>query len=376
MYKQKFITLKHLLIDGQKCIGIQYRTDRVIDAFIKQLLNVKWSDRYTMYFVPNNTAHLNQIFKVFKGIAWINVKYFYPNKPVHKGNEALSVQWYRDRKIRAGYRVCPEAFLQKLELRRYAWNTAKAYVGCFEAFMNHYKDSELEELGEQDIVAYLQFLVNSGKSDSYVNQNINAIKFYYEVVQGMPNRFYQVDRPKRTKKLPQVLDKETVKKIISEIKNIKHKCIVSLLYSAGLRRSELINLKMQDIDSRRMMIFIRGAKGNKDRYSVLSMAVLRDLQLYYDKYAPQTYVFEGADGGTYSPSSIRKILQEAVRRAGIFKHVTPHMLRHSFATHLLEDGVDLRYIQTLLGHNSSKTTEIYTHVAKYAIKGIKSPLDP
>jgi len=375
MQKQKFITLKHLLIKGRKYIGLQYTHDRVIDALVKQLMNVDWSDTFTMHYVPNNSDHLNQIFLVFKGIAWVNVKYFYPNKPVHSGNEALSVQSLRERKFRPGYRACPEAFLQKLEVRRYAFNTANVYIGCFEAFINHYIGSALDTLGEQDIIDYLQYLVNAGKSDSYINQSINAIKFYYEVVMGMPNRFYHVDRPKRTQKLPQVLDKGEIKRIISTIKNIKHKCIISLLYSAGLRRGELIELKIEDIDSQRMMIFIRRGKGNKDRYTVLANSVLYDLRLYYREYNPQKYLFEGSDCDTYSPTSIRKILNEAVRRAGIFKRVTPHMLRHSFATHLLEDGVDLRYIQTLLGHNSSKTTEIYTHVAKHAIKGIKSPLD-
>jgi site-specific recombinase XerD len=192
---------------------------------------------------------------------------------------------------------------------------------------------------------------------------------------GMPNRFYSVDRPKRVQRLPQVISKEDMVRIVANIGNIKHKCIISLIYSAGLRRSELIQLKISDIDSQRMMIFIRGGKGNKDRYTLLSNSVLRDLRKYHQEYQPKAYLFEGVHGGRYSASSIRKILNRAVQKVGINRRVTPHMLRHSFATHLLEDKVDLRYIQTLLGHKNSKTTEIYTHVAQYAIRGIKSPLD-
>lgn len=157
--------------------------------------------------------------------------------------------------------------------------------------------------------------------------------------------------------------------------NIKHKCIISLLYSSGLRRAELIGLTPDDIDGSRMMVHVRGGKGTKDRYAILPQNLLQDLRTYYKTYRPKNFLFEGATGGSYSPASIRSILNRSARKAGISKSVTPHMLRHSFATLFLEFGVDLRYIQTLLGHNSSKTTEIYTHVAQHSLKGIKSPLD-
>jgi site-specific recombinase XerD len=177
-------------------------------------------------------------------------------------------------------------------------------------------------------------------------------------VKGMPHRFYQIDRPRKARTLPKVISKEEVKSIISHLSNIKHKCIISMIYSAGLRRSELINLRVEDVDSHRMMIFVRGAKGKKDRYTLLSERMLKDLRDYYRAYRPKKLLFEGVGGQPYSGSSIRKILLRAAKAAGIRKKITPHMLRHSFATHLLEDGVDLRYIQTLLGHGSSKTTEI------------------
>jgi site-specific recombinase XerD len=375
MKKQKFITLKHLYIDDQKQIGLQFTHDKVTVALVMQLNSVKWSEKYSMYYVPNNAKRLQDIFNIFRGIAWVNINYFFPNKPVFNGNESLNIDSFRKRKADSGYRVCPEPFLQKLEIKKYAYNTAKVYISCFEAFINYYKSYELNQISEYEISAYLQCLVNQGKSDSYINQSINSIKFYYEVVLGMPNRFYQIDRPRRATKLPQILSKHEIQRILSNILNQKHKCIISLLYSSGLRRGELINLKISDIDSKRMMVYIRGGKGKKDRYTILSHASLADLRIYYKKYQPKEYLFEGPGGGTYSPSSIRSILRKAVLRANIKKQVSPHMLRHSFATHLLEDGVDLRYIQKLLGHNSSKTTEIYTHVAKHALQGIKSPLD-
>jgi len=375
MENQRYITLKHLVIDNKKHIGLQFSYDRVIQAMLQSQDFVEWSDKYAMYHIANNKKNLDAIFKLFKGIAWINGRAFFTNKPVHLGSRDLSVQKFRDRKLKKGFRYCPEKYLQKLELRKYAYNTAKVYINCFESFINHYSSIAIDQLNENDIREYLQMLVNKGKSDSYINQSINSIKFYYEVVCGMPNRFYAIERPRRKLSLPEVIDKTEVKKIIECIKNIKHKCIIALLYSAGLRRSELLALKPEDIDSVRMMIRVRGGKGGKDRYTILSKSVLNDLRNYYKLYKPSEYLFEGPGGRAYSPASVRKILNSAVKQARVTKRVTPHMLRHSFATHLLEDGVDLRYIQSLLGHNSSKTTEIYTHVAKHSLRGIKSPLD-
>jgi integrase/recombinase XerD len=371
----KNITLKHLLIDGKKQIGLQFYPDKVLQAMIKQLPDPKWSKTYGMVYILNTKENLTQIFKQFKGIAWVDCRTFFPNKPVNIGNEAPDIAYYRNRKPKADYRMCPTAYYDKLELRRYSLNTARTYIQMFEQFINHFYDVELLSLNEQDIRGYLLHLIQSGKSDSVVNQSINAIKFYYEVVLEMPNRFYSVERPMRQEKLPEILSKEEVKSIIEKTKNIKHRCIVSLLYSAGLRRGELINLKIKDIDSKRMVVVVKNAKGKKDRNTLLSKSLLVDLRKYYRTFKPTEYLFEGARGGKYSASSILKIIVRAAREAGIAKKVTPHMLRHSFATHLLEAGTDLRYIQALLGHNSPKTTEIYTHVATHQYKLIKNPLD-
>ncbi|MFV0566527.1 MAG: tyrosine-type recombinase/integrase [Flavobacteriaceae bacterium] len=184
-----------------------------------------------------------------------------------------------------------------------------------------------------------------------------------------------IERPKKEKKLPVVLSTDEVKQLLNANRNLKHKTLLCLIYSAGLRIGEAINLKASDIDSKRMLIFIRSAKGKKDRYTILSESFLTMLRDYYRTYRPKDYLFEGQDGGQYTASSAQKILKRAAWRIGLKKPITLHSLRHSFATHLLENGTDIRYIQTLLGHNSPKTTMIYTHVTEPSLRKIKNPFD-
>lgn len=369
------ITLKHLLIDSDKKIGILFNADKVIQALVKQLPNLKWSEEFNMFYIPNTKDNLTLIFNKFRGVVWVNCNHFFKDKVINPYSEKPDVNWFRRRKLDENYRACPEEFLQKLELKKYATNTVRTYVKSFEAFINHYKNHDLLALNEQDIRAYLQILVQEKKSNSYINQAINSIKFYYEVVLDMPNRFYAIERPRKERKLPKVLSKEEVNDMIKSCQNLKHKCIISLLYSAGLRRNELLSLKIDDIDSDRMLIHVKAAKGNTDRYTLLSKTLLKDLRQYYKEYKPVNFLFEGPYNRPYSPASVLKIVKKAAAASSIKKNVTPHMLRHSFATHLLENGTDLRYIQALLGHRSSKTTEIYTHIATNAFTAIKNPLD-
>lgn len=370
----RHITLKHLLINNQKMIGIKFYPDKVIQALIKELNNPKWSNEFGMVYVINTKENLTHIFEKFRGVAWVNGNSFFKEK-VQLDNQPVDINWYRNRVKTTSYKYVPEEYLIKLELKRYALNTCKAYISLFEKFINQYPDKDIVELSEQEIRTYLQLLIQQNKSNSYINQTINSIKFYYEVVMGMPNRFYSIERPRKQHKLPQVLSKEEILAMIANTNNIKHRCIVSLLYSAGLRRSELLDLKIEDIDSKRMLIHIKNAKNNKDRYSLLSETVLKELRIYYKEWKPKEYLFEGVLGQQYSVESIAKIVRRASKKAGILRKVTPHMLRHSFATHLLENGTDLRYIQTLLGHSSTKTTEIYTQVAVNNFKLIRNPLD-
>jgi integrase/recombinase XerD len=370
----KYITLKHLFINNQKMIGLQFYSDKVIHALIKELPNPRWSTTFNMVYIINTRDNISSIYKIFRGVAWINGNSFFAEKKI-RDSKPVSVQCFRERVKKPDYIYVPELYIDKLELKRYAFNTCKIYISLFEKFLNYYPDETCNELSEQDVRNYLLFLVGENKSSSYLNQSINSIKFYYEVVMGMPNRFYSIERPRKQQRLPTVLAKEEVIAMISNTQNLKHRCILSLLYSGGLRRSELLNLKIKDIDSKRMTISIRQAKGNKDRLTLLSEVALKELRIYYTLWKPKDYLFEGAKGGQYGTTSVHKIVQKAAIRVGIIKKVTPHTLRHSFATHLLEDGINLRQIQVLLGHNTVKTTEIYTHIAVNHLKTIKNPLD-
>lgn len=186
---------------------------------------------------------------------------------------------------------------------------------------------------------------------------------------------YYLERPIKDKKLPEVLSQEEVMLIFEALDNLKHKVMLMLIYSAGLRRSELLNLRIGDVDFHRNIVFIRGGKGHKDRQSVLSQNLVPLLQQYLKEYSPGFWLFEGHQGERYSASSLQQVLKQATKKAGIRKFVRLHMLRHSFATHLLEAGTSTRYIQVLLGHESPQTTEIYAHVSRFALDRIQSPLD-
>ncbi|PTB92998.1 recombinase [Marivirga lumbricoides] len=370
MNLQKQITLKHLLINNEKKIGLQFYPDKVIQALIKSMPEVKWSEKFQMVYLNNTQKNFYSILKTFKGIAWVNMKYFDLNKPVSKYGEEVKID-----DLRKKYPKIPEAYFQKLELKRYAYNTAQNYSSCFDRFRRHFPSKQLMGIDESDIKNYLKGLIQLQYSNSYINVAINSIKFYYEVVEGMPNRFYSIERPIKAERLPEILSKEEVLLMINKTFNLKHQCIISLLYSSGLRRGELLNLKIKDIDSKRMTIRVNQGKGKKDRFSILSDKLLLKLRLYYKQYKPQNYLFEGKAGHSYSGSSVRQIVKTAAKAANINKEVRSHMLRHSFATHLLEAGTDLRYIQLLPGHASTRTTEVYTHVATDAFKAIKNPLD-
>lgn len=276
----------------------------------------------------------------------------------------------------SNYKYTPENFILKLKELRYSYNTEKTYKNAFEDFINFHHKIELEKLNEKHIQEFLRHLVMERQvSTSYQNQAINAIKFYFERVMGGQRKTYFIDRPKKEKTLPVVLSEEEIIMIIKSITNIKHKAIIMTIYSAGLRISECINLKIKDIDSNRMQLRVEQSKGKKDRYTVLSEKTLAILRQYFKAYKPKEYLFEGQNGEYYSSRSIQNIFKAAVKKAKIQKKVTVHSLRHSFATHLLENGTNLRYIQSLLGHASSKTTEIYTHVTTKGFESLKSPLD-
>lgn len=369
------ITLRHLILNSVNYIGLEYNADATISQLLTGFTDLKWDEESRLSYIKNTKENLDKLFLLFKGVAWINGKYFYTNKPINTAIKEPNFDKLKSKTKVKDIISCPTVYIEKLQLLRYSENTARTYIGMFERFINHFKTKKLMEINEQDIRSYLTILVNKKYSTSYQNQAINSIKFYYEVVLGLPNRFYAVDRPIKEETLPEVLSEEEVFRIIEATTNLKHKAILVTIYSCGLRVSELLNLKMTDIQSDNNLLLIRAAKGKKDRTTVLSNTTIALLRKYYMTYKPKNYLFEGQHGGKYTATSIRKVLHRSTIKAGMIKTVKVHTLRHSFATHLLENGTDLRYIQTLLGHSSPKTTEIYTRVSTKNLQGIVSPLD-
>ncbi|MTI29368.1 phage integrase N-terminal SAM-like domain-containing protein, partial [Xanthovirga aplysinae] len=224
----KHITLKHLLINGQKKIGIQFYPDKIIQALIKELPTPKWSRKYGMVYIENTATNLKIVFERFRGVAWVNTKYFFKNSTLKNNNKPLSIEWFRQRKLPEHHKVCPEAYFLKLEIKKYSLSTAKSYISHFEAYMNYFKTNELLKLNENDIRSYLGHLVKVNKSEAYIHQAINSIKFYYEMVLEMPNRFYAIERPRKKVKLPIVLSQKEVSGMLNNLPNIKHKCILGL----------------------------------------------------------------------------------------------------------------------------------------------------
>jgi integrase/recombinase XerD len=270
-----------------------------------------------------------------------------------------------------------EKFKQWLRSKRYSESTLVSYSDALKSFLFFYRDKPIAEISNQDIIVYNnEYIFKNNFSASYQNQIVNAIKLFFSTVLETKIEIDKIHRPKRDKVLPNVLSKEEVKLIVNAHSNIKHKVMLSLIYSCGLRCGELLALKPTNIDSKRNIVLLKNSKGKKDRIAPLSPKILQMLRDYYTLYKPKTYLFEGrAPGLPYSEKSLQCVLKQALKKAKISKPVTLHWLRHSYATHLLESGTDLRYIQELLGHNSSKTTEIYTHVSTKSIQQIKSPFD-
>jgi integrase/recombinase XerD len=346
---------------GEKRLFIKTPNDVAIIQTLKSIAPCRWSQTERAWHFEASNA-------VFK-----KLKEEYPFMELHESSKAQNVISQPTQAEKIG---CPLAYTEQLQRMRYSENTAKTYTYLFTQFINYFPHTPIDTISEDDIHVFMQHLLLTRKvSASTQNQAINAIKFYYEKVRKETRKVYALERPLKESKLPKVLSEAEVAAILKSIDNLKHKAMLYLIYAAGLRRSELIQMKVCDVDSQRMVINILGAKGKKDRITLLSEKVLNLLRIYFKEYKPKTWLFEGAPGEPYSASSLQKVFVAAHQKSGIKKAASLHTLRHSFATHLLESGTDIRYIQSLLGHNSSKTTEIYTHVTTKAFGKIRSPLD-
>lgn len=357
-HKEKIVLSKHEA-NGQNHIRLDFPRNPILVQLLADDPNIRMdSDGYG--YIPEPQFKLPVFFERYAPHAYIDYKKVYVPHPKPKREYLL-----------------PKGYMELMEQRRYSTSTQKAYKIYFSDFMEHFKGRDIDKLSVEEINAYIHYLVmEKGISAIQQNMRINAIKFYYEKLKKGQRRYYGgISRAKEYKTLPEVLSRDEIKNILKQLTNIKHLCMISLLYSAGLRRSEVLNLIPADIDSARMLIRVMG-KGRKCRYTLLSEKMLDNLRLYYKQFRPKHWLFEGEkEGEPYSASALVKVLKEAAQKAGIRRRVNLHMLRHSFATHLLEQGTDLRTIQELMGHESIKTTSIYLHVSNAHKTKVPNPLD-
>lgn len=342
MYTAKLITHKK-----QKRIAVLFEKKAELIGRFKKLDGAKWSASLKAWHLPDTKEYRQ--------------KFMLPPE------KHLSVE--------AQQQIA--RFSQWLQSKRYSESTIKTYTEAIRILLQFFSEKALNEIENEDIIIFNnEYILKNKLSASYQNQTVNAVKLFFQTVQNRKLNIEQIHRPKKPKTLPNVLSKEEVKAILKAHGNIKHRAMLSLIYACGLRRSELLRLKPNDVDSKRGVLLIKQAKGKKDRITPISIKIIELLRDYYKTYKPQTWLFEGCQKGEqYSEKSLENVLKQALQKANVKKPVSLHWLRHSYATHLLESGTDLRYIQELLGHNSSKTTEIYTHVSTKNLQNIKSPFD-
>ena len=373
--KMEFVILFPYQNENQKLIGFKQYLPREMFNENKKINVFAWNNEVGIWQFIANRVNLVKA-----------IDFLLPQFTV-KINADLSIS---DLKIRLmlleqsyvkgkDFKSCPMAFPEYMQLHNYSNSTFTTYHNMILRYLNTFKGHTLNQVNDFDIdqidAYHNAWMQSSSPSSSLINQSINAIKLYYEVISNKVIDSKDIHRPMRNKSLPSIYSREEIKRIVDCINNPKHKAIIFLIYSAGLRLNELINMHVEDILVDRKMDFIRKSKGRKDRYSILAEATLVMLSEYIIKFRPVKYLFEGQYGGRYSSTSIRNILKAAKKKSGVRTNGSVHTLRHSFATHLLENGTDLRYIQELLGHSSSKTTEIYTHVSTLNISKITSPGD-
>ncbi len=355
---------------NQKRIGINpHGFDKAFPALMNRISGSRWSNTERCWHIPYHKNAYHELLEIFGKGQIVILK----EKPVKSNRVNKRIRGEDYKKLL--FKVELYRYHNKLMVQRYSGSTIKTYVNYFAQFLAYYPDQDPKMLKKEEII---KFLLNGMKerhwSHSTQNQAVNAIKFYYENVLGQDRSFYEL-RPRREKRIPGVFSEEEVTLLIEMIENLKHRTIIKLIYSSGLRIGESVKLRIKDINLDRRTAFIKGGKGKKDRITILAENIIEDIQKYLDQYTPDYWLFEGQTGGQYSMSSIRKIFRRSVDKAGLDPFSTVHTLRHSFATHLHERGMDIRNIQELLGHSSSETTDIYTHIIQKSKKKLFSPLD-
>lgn len=330
---------------------------------VKKINGTKWSYTLKSWYIKDSEENLALVFNFFKNIAIIDTQKLV-KKDVFK------------RKLNNEEKKLLNNFYLYLKGKRYSKSTIQTYTFFIADFINFHTKKALEELTNRDVELFIEkVFVERNYSISSQRQFISALKLFIVFQPQTKISSLVLERPKKSRKLPNVISQEEVLNIIKVTQNLKHRAIIALIYSCGLRISELVNLKLNDFHIERKQLIIKNGKGRKDRYVSLADSFLPLLSNYYHSYNPKTYFVEGQKGGKYTADSVRQFLKKSCLKANIKKPVTPHTLRHSYATHLLENGVDIRYIQSLLGHAKPETTMIYTHVKRKDLMEIQNPLD-
>jgi site-specific recombinase XerD len=370
----KKITLSSAKHRHKNVLTIRFRYDIEIKEHLKKLKDILWSQTLRCFYLELSLENLRLVFKHLKEKQWI-VEYLELQPFIDKSKVVEKQKSHLINQLPESSKLDLERYKKWLFQKRLSENTVNTYLDVTRTYIKYalLKKSDLFSTKLVEAFNY-DYIYTPNRSVSYQNQFISGIKKFYEY-KGYYYDEIPLERPKKEKKLPIVLSGDELKSIFSSISNLKHKTLLSLLYSAGLRIGEALNLEISDIDSKRMLIHIKQGKGKKDRYTLLSDSFIKILREYYKAYKPKKYLFEGQKNEKYSNTSAQKVLKNALFKTGIKKKVTLHTLRHSFATHLLEKGTDIRYIQELLGHSSPKTTMIYTHVTEPSLKKIKNPFD-
>jgi len=388
LHSMKNVTVEKITHKGEKRLALRFRYDSELIAIVRTLPGALWSDTLKCWLISDGLNVIDLLFKSFKGKAYLDYTSLRSGLAAGRGTSTSKVVTRGQRKSgSSSANLLPELseegladvsrFRRWMESHRYPESTVRTYTAMVATFLRFLSPKTAKECTSEDLVKLVdEYIIPSGLSYSYQNQMISAVKKFYVKMYKSVIDAGEFSRPRPQHRLPNVLSKEEVKLILDSQVNEKHRVMLSLIYACGLRRSELIGLVPADIERGRKLLRIRQSKGYKDRVVPLSDKVIAMVDLYMTHFKPNNYLFEGQYSGTkYSASSLDKVFKEAYKKAGLKGNVTLHGLRHSYATHLLEAGTDLRFIQELLGHKSSRTTEIYTHVTTNSIQKIRSPFD-
>ena len=368
--------LKSIDHRDEKRIAIYFdKNEDTINKLKNGFPSLKWSQTNQVWQIKDEKSSLGILFRMFKGYYWIDYSQLTPSIDQEYKNENKTI--HQKYNFSESTLNDIQKFQNNLKAKRYSESTIKTYTDALRVFLKFHENKSAAEITNLDVIQFNNdYILKNKLSESYQNQTINALKLFLKIIHNQKIIIELIERPRREKRLPNVLSKEEVKLILNSLVNIKHQTMLSLIYSCGLRSGELLSLKPNQIDSKRNLLLIHQSKVKKDRIVPLSNKTIEMLRRYYLMYRPTTYLFEGQNQGEkYDERSLQKVIKKAVLLAKINKPVTLHWLRHSYATHLLEAGTDLRYIQEILGHSSSRTTEIYTHVSTKNLQQIKSPFD-